>query len=253
MDILVKLGVFLIIIFVLVGIIYYAYSRIRDKISNFSTIAFGTASILEGVKKLELDQETTPKTISAATSIYKPSIMRDFPEFHYDEMKTRVENALVSYLRSMNEGNGRLLSEGTRELQEALQLRIDGLRSENKREHYENITIHGTEIHRYLKEKGRCTIVFQTAVGYVHYITDKGENATEQQKRLQQTKYNTEVIYIQNQDMVENISDAGLAMNCPNCGGALTKLGAKVCPYCDSPVIEFNLRVWSIGKITEVK
>lgn len=245
--------VVLVLILVIIGIIYYAYRRITEKVRNFSRIAFGTDSIVQGVKNMEMEEQTTPKSVSAATSIYKPSIVRDFPEFHYDEMKARAENVLVSYLQSINEQNPRLLTEGTNELKDQLQIKLDILRNNNRREHYDKIKIHRTEINRYFKSKGRCTIIFQSAVQYVHYMEEPGKVLTEQQKKMKQTKYNVEVVYIQDQELVENLHDAGLAMNCPNCNAPITKLGAKICPYCDSPIIEFNIRVWNFNRVIEVR
>lgn len=253
MGALVAIIIILILILLIIGIIFYAYCRIRTKIRDFSKVAFGTASLTQGIGKMKLDEMTTPKSISAATGLYLPNIMRDFPEFHYDEMRARAENVLLSYFHSIDEGNSNLLSEGTNELREQLKLRIQTLRDEGKSEHFEDVTIHKTEINRYRKEKGRCSIVFQSAVGYIHYIEENGRTAAQEQKQLSQTRYNTELVYIQNQDMIEDTSDDGLAMNCPNCGAPLTKLGAKICPYCDSPVAEFNIRVWNFGRVTEVK
>ena len=62
---------------------------------------FGTDSMIEGMKQREKEVEMTPKSVSSATNLYMPSIMRDFPEFHYDEMKSRAENVLTSYLQSI--------------------------------------------------------------------------------------------------------------------------------------------------------
>lgn len=245
--------VVLVLILVIIGIAYYAYSKISRKVRDFSRLAFGTDSVMQGLRNLEMEEQTTPKSVSSATSLYLPNIMKDFPEFHYDEMKTRAENVLTSYLRSIDEENAEILSEGTSELKDQLKLRIQMLKDEGKKEHFDLIKIHRTEINRYRKEKGRCSIVFQSAVGYVHYIEEKGKTVSKDAKRLTQTRYNTEVIYIQDQEFVENISDAGLAMNCPNCGGPLKHLGAKICPYCDSPVAEINIRVWNFSKVQEAK
>ncbi len=250
---LIGLIIVLVLILIIIGIIYYAYIRISKKVRSFSRMAFGTDSLTQGIRQMELDAETTPKSVSAATNIYLPNIMRDFPEFHYDEMRTRAENVLTSYLRGIDESNAALLCEGTNELREQLKLRVQTLKDDGKAEHFEQIKIHKTEINRYRKEKGRCSIVFQSAVGYVHYIEEQGKVISNEQKRLSQTRYNTEVIYIQDQEVVWNTSDAGLAMNCPNCGGPLKHLGAKICPYCDSPVAEFNIRVWNFSRVQEIR
>ncbi len=70
-------------------------------------------------------------------------------------------------------------------------------------------------------------------------------------ERLKQSRYDVEMIYIQDRDVVENLEDAGLAMICPNCGAPLPGLGAKKCAYCDSPIVEFSLRTWSFSDVKE--
>ena len=211
---LIAIIVILVLCLVLAGIIYYAYCRIREKLRDTSRMLFGTDSMIEGMKQREAEVEMTPKSVSSATNLYMPSIMRDFPEFHYDEMKSRAENVLTSYLQSITRQNPALLSEGTKELKEQLRLRLEMLQNQSQRESFENIHIHRTEIHQYRKQ-------------------------------------NVELVYIQDQDMVENQEDAGLALNCPNCGAPLPGLGAKKCIYCDTPIVEYNLRIWNFSRVEE--
>ena len=109
---LIAIIVILVLCLVLAGIIYYAYCRIREKLRDTSRMLFGTDSMIEGMKQREAEVEMTPKSVSSATNLYMPSIMRDFPEFHYDEMKSRAENVLTSYLQSITGQNPALLSEG---------------------------------------------------------------------------------------------------------------------------------------------
>lgn len=244
--------IILVLLLVLVGIIYYAYCRIRDKVRFFSRMAFGTSNIVEGLKKVDAEAATTPKSVSSATDLYLPSIMKDFPDFHYDEMKTRAENVLVSFLRSVDAKNAALLTEGTNELKDSLVLRIEMLRRQEQREHFENIKIHKTAINRYRKAKGRCSVVLQSSVEYIHYIDQNGEVIKGRKDRKEQAKYNVEVIYIQDREFVENVNDMGYAINCPNCGAPLPKLGAKKCEYCDSPVVEFNIHTWNFASVKEV-
>ena len=70
-------------------------------------------------------------------------------------------------------------------------------------------------------------------------------------EKLEQSRYQVEMIYIQDRDIVENQTDSGLAMNCPNCGAPLPKLGAKECLYCDTPIMEFNIRIWNFSDVEE--
>ena len=172
---LIAIIVILVLCLVLAGIIYYTYCRIREKLRDTSRMLFGTDSMIEGMKQREAEVEMTPKSVSSATNLYMPSIMRDFPEFHYDEMKSRAENVLTSYLQSITGQNPALLSEGTKELKEQLRLRLEMLQNQSQRESFENIHIHRTEIHQYRKQKGRQSIVLQSAVEYIHALKENGK------------------------------------------------------------------------------
>ena len=68
----------------------------------------------------------------------------------------------------------------------------------------------------------------------------------------EQSRYALELIYIQNRDLVENEAEKALGMNCPNCGAPLSSLGAKVCEYCGSPVLELNIHAWTFSKIYSI-
>ena len=110
---LIAIIIILVLLLTLAGIIYYAYCNIKKKMQETSQMLFGTDSMIEGMKQRELEMETTPKSVSSATNLYMPSIMRDFPEFHYDEMKSRAENVLTSYLQSISKQNGNKRTERT--------------------------------------------------------------------------------------------------------------------------------------------
>lgn len=243
--------IFLVLLLVVMGIAFLAYIRLRNKVREVSRTAFGTDNIVEGFKQAELDAAMTPKSISAATNLYLPQIMRDFPQFQYDEMRTRAENVLTSYLRAVDEQKVSLLTEGTSELRDELQTRIHMLQNQEEDETFKNVKIHRTEIAHYRKAKGRCSVVFQTAVEYIHYTKKDGKIVRGKEDLRQQAKYDIEVIYIQDRDYIENISDMALAPNCPNCGAPLPQLGAKFCQYCNSPILEFNIRTWNFCKVTE--
>jgi len=243
--------VILVLLLILVGSIYYAYIKVCNKVRKFSRQVFGTSDIVDGIKSMEMEQSITPKSVSAATSLYLPQITKDFPDFHYGEMKTRAENVLISYLRGIDVQNTGLLTEGTSELKDSLRMRIESLRNLGQKEHFQNIKIHRTEISQYRKTKGRCSVVLQSSVEYIHYVEKDGAIQKGRNDIREQSKYDIEVIYIQDRELVENHDDAGLAMNCPNCGAPLPMLGAKVCKYCDSPVVEFNIRTWNFSSVKE--
>ena len=241
----------LIVGLVIAGVVFVR--RVQQKVRQFSRSMFGTDSVAEGLRKQEAEYAGTPKSVSGATSLYLPHIMRDFPEFHAEEMKERAESVLLSYMQGVTESNYKLLSEGTRELEEELKMKIRALQNEGCKERFERIKIHRTEIHKYRKEKGRCSIVYQSAVGCVHYVEKDGKVVRGKKEMLTQHRYNVEVCYIQDRDMIEDSTDTGYALNCPNCGAPLTSLGATTCPYCDSPVVAYNIHTWNFTGVDALK
>ena len=119
-------------------------------------------------------------------------------------------------------------------------------------EHFDQIRLHRTEICQYRKAEGRCIITFQTSLECYRYMTDLSQQMISGAKDMKyQTKFNTDLIYIQDRNMVENYLEDALGINCPNCGAPLSSLGAKVCKYCDTPIIEINIHAWSFSNVEE--
>ncbi|MDO4304077.1 MAG: zinc ribbon domain-containing protein [Bacillota bacterium] len=250
------IGVIVILIMTLTvfGCIFVAVRKAKRAVESFSQEAFGTSDIMEGFRQAEQEYAATPKSVSAMTSLYLPKIKRDFPEFQYDEMKVRAENALTSYLLGVDKMSPGMLKEGNQELQDKLEMRIEMLRAEGHREHFGSIKLHRTEISDYKKRNGRCIITFQTALQYYHTLEDEsGKMLDGRSDLLTQAKYNTDVIYIQDRELVEDERDLSLGLNCPNCGAPISGTGSKVCEYCGTPIVELNIYAWIFSNITEVK
>lgn len=243
----------LVLILAIMAAGYIAVRKIQEKIRRFSRMAWGTDSLSDGVEKMRVEYASTPKSVSAMTSLYLPKITRDFPEFKYDEMKKRAENVLIHYLMGIDRGNAALLTDGNRQLKDKLQAEIKMREAAGEREHFRSIDIHRTEIAAYQKKQGRCIITFQSSVQYYHGITKSNEAKSEKIDKLPtQSKYDIDLIYVQDENLVEDERDYGLGLNCPNCGAPISSLGAKSCEYCGTPVVELNLHVWSFSDVREV-
>ena len=227
------------------------YFKIKKKASEFSQDVFGNSDLLASLKKNEQEYLQTPRSTSDGASIYAPKLARDFPEFNVSEMKARAENCLKEYLMALDTGDASCLQDGNEELKEALFLRLNDLNLREIKEHYEGIKIHNTVLNTYNKFPGRCVVRFQSAVQYKFWAEQEGKVIKGSKDSLVQTRYAMDLCYIQDSDKVENIAAAGHALNCPNCGGAITTLGIKVCPYCGSQVTEFNIKVWNFCAIKE--
>ncbi len=186
----------IIVLILILAIIIAAYCGVRylqRKTREVSRALFGTSDITQAAKQMKQEYSTTPKSVSAMTSLLLPKIVSVFPDFQYDEMKERAENVLTQYLRAVTEKNTAILTDGNTELKQQLDSHIQMLSVKDLREHFDHIKIHRTEICQYRKTAGRCIISFQSALECYHYITDSSSSIKEGSKEYKyQTKYNTE-------------------------------------------------------------
>ncbi|MBD5500147.1 MAG: zinc-ribbon domain-containing transport protein [Lachnospiraceae bacterium] len=245
--------VVLILALAVMGGIAYGVVRAKKAVRNFSRAAFGTDSLKEGFAKVEEEYSSTPKSVSAMTNLCLPKIKREFPEFQYDEMKVRAENVLTSYLMAVSAGNVSLLKEGSRELKDKLEMHISMLKGRGEKETFENIKLHRTEIADYKKRNGRCIIIFQISLQYKHVIRKEGGDIVSGSPNvLTQSRYNVELVYIQDRELVEDERDLSLGVNCPNCGAPVSSLGSKICEYCGTPIVELNIYAWTFHNVSSV-
>ena len=64
--------------------------------------------------------------------------------------------------------------------------------------------------------------MFQTSLQYRYYVTaETGELVRGSRDREKQTRYNTELVYIQDREKVQDERDLSLGINCPNCGAPI--------------------------------
>lgn len=109
------------------------YRRTRRKINRLvnSTEARLVREVVKAIGEGEELSETTPKSLSAMTNLYLPQILRDFPEFNWEEMRGMVEQAVKEYLGQVPD-----------------------------------IQIHRTVISGYRKHGGNSTVICETAAQY---------------------------------------------------------------------------------------
>ena len=69
----------LVLLLVLAGVIWLACRRISRTVKSYSRLIFGTDNVREGVKKMEMEYATTPKSVSSATGLVKARIFGGFP------------------------------------------------------------------------------------------------------------------------------------------------------------------------------
>lgn len=224
---------------------------VRNKIRKFSRSMFGTDSLVEGINRQADIAAATPKSVSSMTKLLEPQIMKDFPEFSWVQFRAKAENMLRSALLAISSDNiGALVADASNEVKEQIRNRIEENRANEYKETYSNIEIHQTEIANYKHEKGKCVIYIQSSVGFYHYREHNGKVIEGQKERKEQTKFNIELVYIQDADNFE--FDNAYGTRCPHCGAPIRNLGNMFCEYCGSGVTPINIKVWSLHKFYEV-
>lgn len=242
--------IFLIIAAVIAAGGYVGYRVVKNKLETLSMAMFGTKTFAKGLEKQADMLAETPKSVSGMTRIFEPQIRRDFPDFNLIQFRNKVENMLVMALRSISEENTELLPDVSEELRAQVENRIADNRAAGNTEVYSQIKVHRTEITDYKKKDGTCVITFQSAVEHYHYIERDGELISGEKERKEQTKYNTELVYIQDEKLAK--TDNAVGTTCPNCGAPITQIGAMRCEYCGLAVTPINLKVWTLHRFYEV-
>lgn len=230
-------------------------SKVRSVAKDIARTATGTSNIAKAISEINrqnAEYDATPKSVSGMTTLLLPRISRDFPNFEYNEAKSRAEQVLTSFLKAVDAQNAEVLSEGTSELKKKLRLRIDDMKGVGKVEHFRQIKIHQTEITQYTNFAGKCIITFQMGVEYFTFVQkSNGEIISGDENTKKQTRYNIDMIYIQDRELAMETTDEARGMNCPNCGAPLKMLGAKTCHYCGSAVFEINIHAWNFSDVKE--
>ncbi|MCQ2537523.1 MAG: zinc ribbon domain-containing protein [Lachnospiraceae bacterium] len=103
---------------------------------------------------------------------------------------------------------------------------------------FAKVKIHKNSLYEYKKESGTCYATIQHAVEYV-----------KPDEKKVQTRFNVIMSYVQDAEKMGY--EKAYAVTCPNCGAAITSLGAKTCEYCGSAIQPYNIRVWELSDIIE--
>lgn len=241
-----KLVVLLIILAMICGTVF----AVRRKVEDISDSLFGTKSLREGLKRQADMLAETPKSVSGMTRLMEPQIQKDFPEFNWMEFRGRAENMLLSAFLALERQDVGCLKDASDTLKRQVENLIETDRQEGITETYERARIHQTEIARYEKKEGKCVITLQSAVEYLHFCEKEHKVISGDAKRLTQTRYNVELMYIQDAGKIS--ADKSYGMTCPSCGAPITSLGIKHCEYCGLTVTPVNRQVWSLERFYEV-
>ena len=227
----------LVITVAILAVLTAAGVTVYIKVRRLSESLLGTPDVTEGINRIRENVSTTPKSVSGMTRLMEPQIKRDFPEFVWEQFKRMSERVLVSALCAITtEDIYKLDREASDEVRQQVQVRIDSNEAAGFTEHFDEIRVHQTEISNYVKRDGRCVIsiqiLFLVILSMFFLILIGGDK-----EYKKQTRYNMELVYIQDIDMLDNAGiGSAVGTTCPNCGAPVRSLGAKKCEYCGSYV-----------------
>ncbi|MBR6253063.1 MAG: hypothetical protein IKR04_04400 [Clostridia bacterium] len=213
-GLIVILVLILIIMIVAIGIFVY----LKDKFKKVTNTVFEFKDFFEGISAQKDELQAEPKTPYGMDSLIMPDLQKDFPYMHIDEMKSLAEESIVNYFKT-----------GSQNPKEKIEI--------------ENIDIHKTVINKYTKSGSICTLIFQTSIGY-----DFIKNGSS--KRVED-RINTEFIYIFDDKNLK--ANESISLHCPSCGAPIKGLGHKVCPYCNSGLIDIAPKTWKLNNIERLK
>lgn len=151
-----------------------------------------------------------PRSLSSLESVVLPKLYRDFPDFNARIFAQRVRRDAETYYESGKEGKVLFKDDATQTFLESFE---DRLPNDVK----DGIEVHRVTIAGYDNATRRKFLTCQAAVGY----HDKSDVPRE--KRLVLT-------YVAG--YADDPDSEVVGFNCPNCGGPLPAVGARVCVYC---------------------
>ena len=209
-------------------IVVIAVVKIRRRMRRFlnSAEVCLVRELVRSAQNGELQQEEQPKSLGGMTSIYLPQILRDFPEFNWEELRAEVEQFVKELLETKN-----VWSAGA-------------------------VRIHKTVISRYQKYNGTASILCETAAEYWPQTENghvrggvyrKQETQKMTQAHKKQTVCAAELLYVYD----PGLSGAAASVICPNCGAPVEKLGAKQCRYCGSVLHVSGIMAWTVQNVRE--
>ena len=190
--------------------------------------------IIREIKAGDIEAQTTPKSLSDASSALLPRISRDFPEFDTAQMARRAEQDCTTYLESFYDRKNYFTErDGIRSFLEQMDTGIANMEGPVA---WTSPRVHGGAISRYSNKENFCYVTYQVSYQYSY-------NGRTWQKKL-------EIVYLaaDEPDMEKKIS----VYNCPNCGAPVGSIGQKVCKYCGTLINPAARLSWYIFDINNL-
>lgn len=242
----------LIIAAIIVGGVFVTIAAIRHKLNRISRQYLGmgldeTARLISDGLKAEA---ATPKSISNMSAVYKPKLMRDFPQMTYEQFETLAKSSFLSALTAIESEDVQRLENTTRGFTRHIENIIADNRSREVTEHFDDIKIHRVSIADYKSTADSARAVFEISFQCQHFFSDSSDKNND---ILSQLAASVTLVY--SRETFEDSDNAVFAHNCPNCGAPLYGVGNNtVCKYCGSGFTEKDVtKVWLADSFKFIK
>lgn len=235
----------LIVIAVIVIAIFCGVMFIKHKLNSVTRKYLGmglkeTADLIgQGFK----DEVSTPRAISNVSAMYKPQLMRDFPDMTYERFLEMANSALVSILTAIEREETSRLENVTDSLKNQVYDRICDNHGRNLIEHFDEIRLHRTDISNYKTTSDTAVAVFEISFQCLHYFEGK-DKVPQNPSQLAAS-----VTLSYGREYAEDSKSLTYSHNCPNCGAPVYSVGGRMmkCLYCGTGVTEEVYKSWLVS------
>lgn len=235
----------LVIIAIIAASIYIGIMIIKHKLNSVTRryLGMGLGETADLLGKGLRDEVTTPRSISNVSAMYKPPLMRDFPDMTYERFLEMANTALVSILTAIEKENADSISNVTDSLKSQVRDRIHDNAERNLVEHFDDIQIHRTAIADYKSGTDKAEARFEISFQCVHFFAGKDKRPDNP------TQLAASVTLSYGREFAEDSSSLTYSHNCPNCGAPIYSVGGKMmkCTYCGTGVTEEVYKSWLVS------
>jgi len=215
--------------------LFFLYLFVRSVMNRYGFRGKSFRSLYQEIKASEAKAKTRHKQVSGMNRVLLPSILRDFKDFDENVFYQRTEETIRIIFDAIEKRNDKnLIGDDYLLIQERITLQIQDLLESNVQKRYDDIIFHKHAIKSYKNFKGMIKLEVSSSLEY-YYEEKRNGKIVVPSKYKKQTRYITTFVYI------HDTKKAGfdfrvLGITCPSCGGPLSDLKAKKCPYCQSGI-----------------
>ena len=225
------------------------YGNLKNAFRKLGFNVNSISDMTDEMARIKREDSTRARSISGMTDLLLPQIRRDFPEFNVNELYAMTESSLRKIFNSIEEKNKDYVNDMPL-IRNSVSNIIDDYENAAITVQYDDVEFHKFAISKYERKDGVATVTVTASIGYYYKKLKNGKIIEGDTKLKKQTRYRCEIIYIYDEAKVS--SDAKvLAINCPNCGAAISCLGHKHCEYCGTAIKEVNLKSWEFSSYEE--